>query len=110
MRYVGALALILAAGCRGAQVDVHNHSSETLQEVTVSAAGASTTFARIPPGDNRRRSLCPRGEAGSVDVAFTANGQSHRQQLPVYFECDFLYRVQVDVSSTFEVTANVRLR
>jgi len=45
-----------------------------------------------------------------VDVSFRENGRQHRQEVPVYFECDFLYRVQLDVSPAFEVSVNVRLR
>ena len=103
-------AAIAAAGCRGAQVDVRNHSSQVLRNVTVSANGASTTIARIAAGDTRQRFLCPRGEASSVDVSFQANGQTHRQRRPVYFECDFLYRVGVDVSPEFEVVVDANLR
>jgi hypothetical protein len=109
-RSVIAFAALLAAGCRGAQVDVRNRSSETLQGVVISANGASTTIGRIAAGDTRQRFLCPRGEAGSVDVSFQANGQIHRQRRPVYFECDFLYRVRVDVSPEFEVVVDTSLR
>ena|SRR5215813_9133208 len=102
--------MLAAGGCRGAQVDVHNESSEVLRDIAVSAKGASTTIGRIGAGDTRRRFLCPRGEAGTLDVSFEANGQRHRQQRPVYFECDSLYRVQVDISATYDVSVNASLR
>jgi hypothetical protein len=110
MRYVSVIALVFAAACRGAQVDVRNRSSEILQDVTISARQASSTLDRISPGDSRRTSLCPQGEAGGVDISFKVNGQPHHEQRPVYFECDFLYRVQVEISPAFEVTASARLR
>jgi len=103
-------AAIAAAGCRGAQVDVRNHSSETLQGVVVSANGASTTIGRIAAGDTRRRFLCPAGEAGSLNVSFRENGRAHSQEVPVYLECDVLYRVRLDVSSTFDVSVDAGLR
>jgi hypothetical protein len=109
-RSVIAFAALLAACSRGAQVDVRNHSSEVLRNVVVSANGSSTTIGRIPAGDTRQRFLCPRGEAGRVDVAFRENGRPHRQELAVYFECDVLYRVQLDVSSAFDVSVNAGLR
>jgi len=107
---IGLMVAIAGAGCRGAQIDVRNHSSEALQGVVIRAKDATTTITRIGSGDTRRRFLCPRGEAGNVDVSFRENGRQHRQEVPVYFECDFLYRVQLDVSTAFEVSVNVRLR
>ena len=110
MRSLIAFAALLAACSPGAQVEVRNHSSETLLVVVVSANGASTTIARIAAGDTRRRFLCPAGEAGSVSVSFRENGRAHSQEVPVYFECDVLYRVQLDVSSAFDVSVNAGLR
>jgi hypothetical protein len=101
---------LLAVGCRGAQIDVRIQSSEILRNVVVSANGSSTTIGRIAAGDTRQRFLCPRGEAGSVDVSFQVNGQIHRQRRPVYFECDFQYRVRVDVSPEFEIVVDTNLR
>ena len=108
MRSLLWLALMLAAGCRGADVNVRNLSSTRLENVTISANGAAANIDRIEPGADGRTSLCPRGEAGSADVSFRANGREHRRQLELYFECDPLYRLQFDVSSDLDVTASLR--
>jgi hypothetical protein len=106
---IGALALVTTA-CGGAEVAVSNHSSTPLDDVVISARDASRKIDRIDAGSTARRFLCPRGEAGSIDISFRANGQQHQHQTPLYFECEVLYRVDVDVSSALDVTASVKLR
>lgn len=110
LRAVGcALLLSVVSACNGAHVVVRNHSRVRLQNVTVSAKGASESIGTVDPGGERRTALCPKGEAGSTELSFIAEGWQHRRQLPVYFECDFLYRVHFDVSPTFQVTAAASL-
>jgi hypothetical protein len=110
MRGLISVAIVVATGCGGAEISVRNHSSMPLQDVIIAAAGSSTTIELIAPESDERTSLCPRGEAGSADFSFRANGQQYRHQLAVYFECDFLYRLQIDVSPRLEVTAAASLR
>lgn len=108
------LALSIAAAmctcCSGAEVVVRNHSTAQLREVTVSAKTASRAIGSIDAGDSRRTSLCPKGEAADAELSFVVNGQRHREHAAVYFECDFLYRVQLDVAPDFTVDGTATLR
>jgi hypothetical protein len=100
----------MLGACHGAGVDVRNDSPARLEEVVISANGDSATIESIEPGTSRAGSLCPKGEAGELELSFRADGKPYRSKTPVYFECDSLYRLQVDVSSTFEAARPERHR
>ena len=76
----------------------------------VSGGGDRVKVDFVEPMGQRRTLLCPKGEAGSIEVSFTARGENHRSTQPAYFECDGSYLIQIDVSPEFEARSAVRLR
>jgi len=98
------LGFVLCA-CRGAQVTVLNRSEARLEKVVVSARGDSKTIDAIEASEEQTTSICPKGEAGTLELSFMANGNDYKRDTPLYFECNYSYRVKVEVSAAFEVTA-----
>jgi hypothetical protein len=103
------LAFIVSA-CGGAQVAVRNQSSTRLQDVTVVAAGDSVKINLVEPSSEQRTSICPKGEAGSIQLSFTADGQVYRTEEALYFECNSSYAITLNVSPHFEVSAVVGIK
>jgi hypothetical protein len=99
------------AGCaRSAEVFVINHSSIRLLDVVVTAADSSTLVDFVEPMNQRRLLLCPKGEAGSLQISFTAAKTMYKATQELYFECSGSYRVQIDVSPQLAVSSSVSLR
>ena|SRR5687767_9609854 len=103
------LALV-AGGCGRAEVQIQNHSATRLLDLFVSGGGDRVKVDFVEPMGRRRTLLCPQGEAGSLEISFTARGEIHRSAQPVYFECDGSYLIQVDISPEFAVRSAVQLR
>ena len=111
MRFAIIFALVLVgSACGGAQVNILNQSSAPLQDVTVEARGVLAEVKVVEPKSAQRTSICPKGEAGALQVSFKANGQSYRSEQALYFECNSSYEISVDVSPSFEVSATVSLK
>jgi hypothetical protein len=113
-KVVRALALVgvagVAAGCSGAQVHVRNHSAVALHDVEIATNGATARIDSVAAASEATTSLCPRGEAGRFELSFMASGQEYRSEQSGYFECDVLYRIDVEVLPAFGVTTRVGLR
>src|SRR5262245_22709199 len=111
MRFALLFPLVLiASACGGAQVNILNQSSTPLQDFTVEARGALVEVKAVGPKSGQRTSICPKGEAGALQVSFKANGRSYRSEQALYFECNPSYEISVDVSPGFEVSATVSLK
>ena len=105
------LSLALAAGgCRRAVVYIDNHSSSRLLDLFVTAGGDRVKVDFVEPMGRRRALLCPRGEAGSFEITFTAGREMYRSTQSAYFECNGAYLIQIDISPEFAVRSAVRLR
>lgn len=111
MRSTIFVALVfIGSACGGAQVDIRNQSSARLHDVTVVARDASAVVNFVEPKSEQRTSICPKGEAGAIQVSFVANGQIYRGAQALYFECNSSYAIKVDVSPSFEISASVGLK
>ena len=111
MRFTIFFPLVfIGSACGGAQVDIRNQSSTRLHDVTFVARGASAEVSLVEPKSEQRTSLCPKGEAGAIQVSFIANGQTYRREQGLYFECNSSYAIKVDISPTFEISATVGLK
>jgi hypothetical protein len=64
----------------------------------------------VAPMGRRRTLLCPKGEAGSFEVSFTAGREMYRSTQSAYFECDGSYVIRIDISPEFAVRSAVSLR
>jgi hypothetical protein len=103
------IALVLAAGCaRSTQCTVENRSSSTLTHIVLSGVGFTTPVPDLAPGASAAVSLRPRGEAGTINIAFEAGGREHRYSQSVYFEARG-YALLVRVDPQFGVTVQVSL-
>jgi hypothetical protein len=111
MRYliVSMFPLVVCA-CGGAEVRVQNRSSTRLEEVVISAQGDSAAIDVVEPSAERKTAICPRGEAGSLELSFRANGTQQRSAHPLYFECNSSYRVVIDVSPELDVAAALSVK
>jgi len=111
-RRVGVLLLLtlVASGCGRAEVYIDNHSSTRLLDLFVSAGGDRVKVDFVEPMGRRRTLLCPKGEAGSFEVSFTAGREMYRSTQSAYFECDGSYEIQIDISADFAVRSAVSLR
>lgn len=111
-----AMGLLLNAslaltGCSGgARVTLHNQSGARLSEVSITSGDVSVSLGTVEPGDTLDGSICPRGEAGRLEVAFTANGEKRQGSAPLYFECNSSYQLRVSVSPVFGVAATSGLQ
>jgi hypothetical protein len=76
----------LACACGGAEVNVRNQSSTRLEGVVISAQGVSAAIDAVEPSAERKTSICPKGEAGSIELSFLANGAQHQSKHSLYFE------------------------
>jgi hypothetical protein len=103
------LALVVA-GCGRAEVQIHNHSSTRLLDLFVSGGGDRVKVDFVEPMGRRRTLLCPHGEAGSIEVSFTARGETYESAQPLYFECSGAYLIRIDISPEFAARSAVRLR
>jgi hypothetical protein len=103
------LALV-ASGCRRAEVRILNHSSTRLLDLFVSGGGDRVKVDFVEPMGSRRTLLCPHGEAGSIEVSFTAGKKTYESTQQAYFECSGSYQIQIDISPEFEARTAVRLR
>ena len=111
MRYPIFFGLVfIGSACGGAQIDIRNQSSTRLQDVTVAARGASSSIKLVEPRSEQHTSICPKGEAGVLEVSFTANGKVYRSEESLYFECNSSYVIKVEVLPTFDVSAAVGLK
>ena len=111
MRLLPILAFAALSGaCGGAGVEVRNQSAVRLDDVIISAGGKSATIARVESRARERTSICPKGEAGTLGLSFRANGQVHTSEHALYFECDWMYSVKIDVSPVFKVSATATLK
>ena len=63
------------------------------------------TIDVIEASEEQTTSICPKGEAGLLGLSFRANGNDFQREIPPYFECDPFYKIKVEVSDAFEVTA-----
>ena len=98
----------LMCGCGGAQVDIRNNAAVPLEDVAITAGERSAQVVkRIEPLAEGKTTICPAGEAGEFALSFKASGQLHRSEHRLYFECDSLYRIHIDVSSKFDATADL---
>jgi hypothetical protein len=109
LRFILGLA-ILSSACGGAGVEVRNQSAVRLDDVVISAKGKSARIASIDSQAVGKTSICPAGEAGKVDLSFRAEGRVHTSEHPLYFECDALYVIKLEVSPAFRVRAIATLR
>lgn len=50
--------------------------------------------------------ICPKGEAGALQIAFRVGEKPFRSERPLYSECDSFYKISVDVSPTFETSVS----
>lgn len=105
-----AVLASIATGCGGAGVHVRNRSAQALRDVVLTTKGATVRIEAIAASGEATTSICPRGEAGRFELSFQSNGHAYHSEQVGYFECDFLYRIDVDVSPTFDVTSRVSLR
>ena len=105
------IVAMLTAGC-GAQLVVKNTSRQTLENVVVRVTDKNVTakIGRLAPAASSTTSICPKGEAGVVRIAFDAAGQHHESEEALYFECDWMYRVQVEVLADLGVKFYANLR
>jgi hypothetical protein len=101
---------ILSSACGGAGVEVRNQSAVRLEDVVISAKGVSARMSGIDSQTVGKTSLCPAGEAGEVDLSFQSAGRVHTSKHALYFECDALYVIRLDVSPAFQVRATSTLR
>jgi hypothetical protein len=101
---------ILTSACGGARVEVRNKSAVTLDEVAISANGIAAQIGTIETQGRKATSICPQGEAGALGLSFRANGRTYNSEHALYFECDWLYVINVEVSPTFEAVATSTLR
>jgi len=62
----------------------------------------------LAPGSSRIVSLAPRGEEGTMSVAFRVQGREVRHTEPTYFEAAG-YEVRISVSPELHVTTEVGL-
>jgi len=109
LRFILGLA-ILSSACGGAGVEVRNQSAVRLEDVVISAEGKSARIASIDSKAVGKTSICPAGEAGSIDLSFRAEGRVHTSEHALYFECDALYVIKMEVSPAFQVRATATLR
>jgi hypothetical protein len=107
--FLTALLALTACG-GGARVAFHNQSDARLTEVSITGGHESVPLGSIEPGDTLETSICPRGEAGRLDVAFTVNGGRRLGSVPLYFECGSSYKIRVSVSPAFGVSATSDLQ
>jgi hypothetical protein len=111
MRLLTILAFaILGGACGGAGVQVRNRSAVRLDDVVISANGRSATIEKVESQAEERTSICPKGEAGTLGVSFRANGQVHTSEQALYFECDRLYVIRVEVSTDLQVVATASIK
>jgi len=101
---VCTLGFFLSA-CGGAQVVVLNRSSARLENVVVSAQGDSVTVHGIEASGQHALTICPTGEVGALGLSFKANGHDYQKDVPIYLECNSIYRIKFEVSAGFEITA-----
>ena len=101
---------IVSSACGGAGVEVRNQSAVRLEDVVISAKEASTRMPGIDSQTVGKTSLCPAGEAGEVDLSFRAAGRVYTSEHALYFECDSLYVIRLEVSPAFQVRATSTLR
>jgi hypothetical protein len=109
----GAMLLLalVASGCgRSAEVQIHNHSATRLLDLFVSGGGDRVKVDFVEPMGRRRTLLCPQGEAGSIEISFTAGTKTYQTTQQAYFECSGSYQIQIDISPEFEARSAVRLR
>jgi len=69
-----------------------------------------STVKFVEPRSVQWTSICARGEAGVLEVSFSANGQVYRNEEGLYFECNSFYAIKVDVSPGFDVTVSLDLK
>jgi hypothetical protein len=101
---------ILSSACGGAGIEVRNQSAVRLDDVVISANGKSARIASIDSQTVGKTSICPAGEAGKVDLSFRAEDRLHSSEHALYFECDALYVIRLEVSPAFRVRATATLR
>jgi hypothetical protein len=99
-----------AYACGGAEVNVRNQSSTRLQDVVISAEGDSAAIDAVEPSAGGKTTICPKGETGSLELSFMADGKWHHSKHSLYFECNSSYRVLLNVSPEFETAAAVTLK
>jgi hypothetical protein len=101
---------LFTACCRGAGVEVRNLSAARVENVVITASGSSARIDSVEPKSYRRTAVCPKGEAGNVGIAFTANSRSYNSEYGLYFECDWQYLVKITIAPDFAVEATATLR
>jgi hypothetical protein len=106
----GVALAMLGSGCGGARVEVRNRGMVRLEDVVISAKGSSATIAGIDSQAVEQSAICPKGEAGSLAIRFRVDGHVHSSDHSVYFECDWLYIVRVEVAQDLTVSATASLR
>jgi len=81
----GLALAIIGTACGGARIEVRNHSMVRLEQVVISAQGSSATIAGIDSQAVEKTAICPKGEAGTLEITFRADGTIHRSEPAAYF-------------------------
>lgn len=104
------VSAMLTTGCSpGAQLVVVNQSNVPLADVVASGSGFSAPLGTIPPREERRLRVHPRGESG-LTLRFTADGKSVASGPDGYFEDYGGYIVTATVTPALGVTLKSELR
>lgn len=98
-----ALGFLLVVPFFGAPViHLKNSSSSTLANITLHGKGFTKTMPDIAPGTEATIIVTVHGDSG-LEIAFTVHGSPYKQGDLAYLESIGGTRVELEISSTFEV-------